>query len=214
MEKDYKDKEIEELRRDLRLMKLRRQVTPHFLFNSLSVAVSLVITSPKEAVAFLRRIAEMYRYLLNYGDEYAVPIEKELVMMRQYFDLMSTRHVDCLELHVSRAVRQLRGYPLPPLSLQGLVENAIRHNAHTPEKKLKINLLTDGDWLIVSNNRLPLLSDGGSTRMGLTYMDETMLLLFTSRWRATTGISPSACRSSRPARPHSPIRSAHEHPDF
>ena len=58
------------------------------------------------------------------------------------------------------------------------MENAIRHNAHTPEKKLKINLLTDGDWLIVSNNRLPLLSDGGSTRMGLTYMDETMLLLF------------------------------------
>lgn len=177
-EKDDKDREIEELRRDLRLMKLRRQVTPHFLFNSLSVAVSLVITSPKEAVAFLRRIAEMYRYLLNYGDEYTVPIEKELVMMRQYFDLMSTRHVDCLELHVSREVRRLKGYPLPPLALQGLVENAIKHNVHTPEKRLKINLSTDGDWLIVSNNRLPLLSDGGSTHMGLAYMDETMLLLF------------------------------------
>ena len=212
MEKDYKDKEIEELRRDLRLMKLRRQVTPHFLFNSLSVAVSLVITSPKEAVAFLRRIAEMYRYLLNYGDEYAVPIEKELVMMRQYFDLMSTRHVDCLELHVSRAVRQLRGYPLPPLSLQGLVENAIRHNAHTPEKKLKINLLADGDWLIVSNNRLPLLSDGGSTRMGLTYMDETMLLLFNRNIQVESDDRHFTVRL--PARPHSPIRSAHEHPDF
>ena len=177
-EKDDKDREIEELRRDLRLMKLRRQVTPHFLFNSLSVAVSLVITSPKEAVAFLRRIAEMYRYLLNYGDEYTVPIEKELVMMRQYFDLMSTRHVDCLELHVSREVRRLKGYPLPPLALQGLVENAIKHNVHTPEKRLKINLSTDSDWLIVSNNRLPLVSDGGSTHMGLAYMDETMLLLF------------------------------------
>ena len=177
-EKDDKDREIEELRRDLRLMKLRRQVTPHFLFNSLSVAVSLVITSPKEAVAFLRRIAEMYRYLLNSGDEYTVPIEKELVMMRQYFDLMSTRHVDCLELHVSREVRRLKGYPLPPLALQGLVENAIKHNVHTPEKRLKINLSTDGDWLIVSNNRLPLVSDGGSTHMGLAYMDETMLLLF------------------------------------
>lgn len=177
-EKDDKDREIEELRRDLRLMKLRRQVTPHFLFNSLSVAVSLVITSPKEAVAFLRRIAELYRYLLNYGDEYTVPIEKELVMMRQYFDLMSTRHVDCLELHVSREVRRLKGYPLPPLALQGLVENAIKHNVHTPEKRLKINLSTDGDWLIVSNNRLPLVSDGGSTHMGLAYMDETMLLLF------------------------------------
>lgn len=178
MEKDEKDREIEDLRRELRLMKVRRQVTPHFLFNSLSVAVSLVIASPKEAVAFLRRIAEIYRYLLNYGDEYTVPIEKELAIMRQYFDLMSTRHVDCLELHVSRAVRRLKGYPLPPMSLQGLVENAIKHNAHTPERKLKIDISTDGDWLIVSNNRLPLLSDGSSTRMGLTYMDETMLLLF------------------------------------
>lgn len=178
MIKDEKDKQIEELRRDLRLMKLRRQVTPHFLFNSLSVAVSLVITSPKKAVAFLRKIAEMYRYLLNYGDEYTVPIEQEMVMMRQYFELMSTRHVNCLELHVSREVRRLKGYPLPPMSLQGLVENAIKHNVHTPEKKLKISITTDGDWLIVSNNRYPLLSDGSSTHMGLIYMDETMLLLF------------------------------------
>lgn len=178
MIKDEKDKEIDRLRRDLRLMKLRRQVTPHFLFNSLSVAVSLVITSPKEAVTFLRRIAEMYRYLLYYGDEYTVPIEKELAMMRQYFELMSTRHVDCLELHVSREVRRLKGYPLPPLALQGLVENAIKHNVHTPEKKLKINFSTDGEWLIVTNNRLPLLSEGESTHMGLIYMDETMLLLF------------------------------------
>lgn len=178
MEKDEKDKEIEQLKRDLRLMKLRRQVTPHFLFNSLSVAMSLVLTSPKEAVTFLRKISEMYRYLLNYGDEFTVPIEKEVGMMRQYFELMSMRHVDCLKLHVSREVRRLRGYPLPPLALQGLVENAIKHNTHTPEKKLVIDITTDGDWLIVTNNRMPLLSDGGSTHMGLAYMDETMLLLF------------------------------------
>ena len=58
------------------------------------------------------------------------------------------------------------------------MENAIKHNVHTPEKKLKINFSTDGEWLIVTNNRLPLLSEGESTHMGLIYMDETMLLLF------------------------------------
>lgn len=171
--------EIEALRRELRLMKLRRQVTPHFLFNCLSVAVSLVLTRPKTAVKFLHGVAEMYRYLLRFGDEYTVPVEQEVAMMRQYFGLMSLRHVGCLRLHVSPRVRQLRSYPLPPLCLQGLVENAIKHNAHTPERPLTITVDTDGDWLTVSNNLQPLVSSAAaSTHLGLTYMDETMRLLF------------------------------------
>lgn len=171
--------EIEALRRELRLMKLRRQVTPHFLFNCLSVAVSLVLTRPKTAVKFLHGVAEMYRYLLRFGDEYTVPVEQEVAMMRQYFGLMSLRHVGCLRLHVSPRVRQLRSYPLPPLCLQGLVENAIKHNAHTPERPLTIKVDTDGDWLTVSNNLQPLVSSAAaSTHLGLTYMDETMRLLF------------------------------------
>lgn len=173
------NQEIEVLRRELRLMKLRRQVTPHFLFNCLSVAVSLVLTRPKTAVKFLHGVAEMYRYLLRFGDEYTVPVEQEVAMMRQYFGLMSLRHVGCLRLHVSPVVRRLRGNPLPPLCLQGLVENAIKHNAHTPERPLTIKVDTDGDWLTVSNNLQPLVSSAvTSTHLGLTYMDETMRLLF------------------------------------
>lgn len=102
-------------------MKLRRQVTPHFLFNCLSVASSLVLTRPKTAVKFLRGVAEMYRYLLRFGDEYTVPVEQEIAMMKQYFSLMSLRHVGCLRLHVSSDAKRLKGYPLPPLCLQGLI---------------------------------------------------------------------------------------------
>ena len=171
--------EIDDLRREIRLMKLRRQVTPHFLFNCLSVASSLILTRPKTAVKFLRGVAEMYRYLLRFGDEYTVPVEQEIVMMKQYFGLMSLRHVGCLRLHVSPAVKKLKGYPLPPLCLQGLVENAIKHNAHTPEKPLTIKVDTDGEYLIVSNDIQPLTSaNAPSTHLGLAYMDETMRLLF------------------------------------
>lgn len=171
--------ETDALRRELRLMKLRRQVTPHFLFNCLSVAVSLVMTRPKTAVKFLHGVAEMYRYLLCFGDEYTVPVEREVVMMRQYFGLMSLRHVGCLRLHISPQARQLKGFPLPPLCLQGLVENAIKHNAHTTAKPLTIKVDTDGRWLSVSNNVQPLVSsDASSTHLGLAYMDETMRLLF------------------------------------
>lgn len=172
--------EIDELRRELRLMKLRRQVTPHFLFNCLSVAMSLVMTRPKTAVKFLHGVAEMYRYLLQFGDEYEVPIEQEMAMMRQYFGLMSLRHVGCLRLHISPKARQLTGYPLPPLCLQGLVENAIKHNAHTPKKPLTIKVDTDGEKLTVSNVLQPLVSstERPSTQLGLAYMDETMRLLF------------------------------------
>lgn len=170
---------VESLRRELRLMKLRRQVTPHFLFNCLSVASSLVLTRPKSAVKFLRGVAEMYRYLLRFGDEYTVPVEQEITMMKQYFGLMSLRHVDCLRLRISSRAKLLKGFPLPPLCLQGLVENAIKHNAHTPDRPLMIDVDTEGHCLIVSNNLQPLVSAGNtSTHLGLKYMDETMRLLF------------------------------------
>lgn len=133
---------VAELERELRLVGLRRQVTPHFLFNSISVAISLVMTSPKTGIRFLRRVASMYRYLLSYGDRDTAPVEEELRLAEQYFELMSLRHVGCLHLTVTPAVRALRGYPLPPLSLQGLIENAIKHNVHTEDEPLAITIST------------------------------------------------------------------------
>lgn len=170
--------EVRSLQRELRLVQLRRKVTPHFLFNSLSVAMSLVMQSPKKAVLFLRHLARMYRYLLSYGNEYHVPIEREIEMMQQYYELMSLRHVDCISLEVSNDVKKLKGYPLPPLCLQGLLENAIKHNTHTNEQPLKVFITKQYNYLCVSNNIVPLVTETPSTKMGLAYMNETMQLLF------------------------------------
>lgn len=179
MKKAYEEMSREELIRELRLITLRRQVTPHFLFNSLSVAMSLVMQKPKVAVKFLRHLAAMYRYLLRYGNNYSVPVQQEIEMMQQYYELMSMRHVDSVRLTISHEVKHLRNHPLPPLALQGLLENAIRHNTHTPQQPLVVTLSAeDGDFLVMENNIAPLIVQVESTRMGLAYMKETMQLLF------------------------------------
>ncbi|MBO4664099.1 MAG: histidine kinase [Bacteroidaceae bacterium] len=170
--------EAEAMERQVRLTLLRRQVTPHFLFNSISVAMSLVLQQPQTAITFLHHLASMYRYLLQYGNNFHVPIEQELVMMQQYYELMSLRHVGTVHLAISPEVKACKHYPLPPLALQGLVENAIKHNAHTQEQPLEISLSIEDNCLCVRNNIVPLASEASTTRMGLAYMNETMQLLF------------------------------------
>jgi LytS/YehU family sensor histidine kinase len=172
------EQENENLKKEVQLTKLRRKVTPHFLFNSLSVAMGLVMQDRKTAVAFLRDLAKMYRYLLSYGNEYAVPIEQEVEMMEQYFGLMSLRHVDSIRLNITPEVRKAKGYGIPPLSLQGLLENAIRHNAHSKKQPLNVTLDVRDGYLIMQNNIMPLVAVGESTKMGLAYITESVRLLY------------------------------------
>ena len=172
------EQENESLKKEVQLTKLRRKVTPHFLFNSLSVAMGLVMQDRKTAVAFLRDLAKMYRYLLSYGNEYAVPIEQEVEMMEQYYGLMRLRHVDSIRLNITPEVRKAKGYGIPPLSLQGLLENAIRHNAHSKKQPLNVTLDVRDGYLIMQNNIMPLVAVGESTKMGLAYITESVRLLY------------------------------------
>ena len=172
------EQENESLRKEVQLTKLRRKVTPHFLFNSLNVAMGLVMQDRKTAVAFLRDLAKMYRYLLSYGNEYAVPIEQEVEMMEQYYGLMRLRHVDSIRLNITPEVRKAKGYGIPPLSLQGLLENAIRHNAHSKKQPLNVTLDVRDGYLVMQNNIMPLVAVGESTKMGLAYITESVRLLY------------------------------------
>ena len=172
------EQENESLKKEVQLTKLRRKVTPHFLFNSLSVAMGLVMQDRKTAVAFLRDLAKMYRYLLSYGNEYAVPIEQEVEMMEQYYGLMRLRHVDSIRLNITPEVRKTKGYCIPSLSLQGLLENAIRHNAHSKKQPLEVTLDIRDGYLVMQNNIMPLVAVGESTKMGLAYITESVRLLY------------------------------------
>ncbi|MBC7920650.1 MAG: histidine kinase [Ferruginibacter sp.] len=131
---------------------LKQQVNPHFLFNSLNVLDSLIEDDPRQASAFLDQLSTVYRYLLRSNEQNLADLNTELQFIKSYFHLLRTRHGVGLNLTVAVDERFGR-YQLPPLTLQLLVENAVKHNVILREQPLTIEILTDAQaHLLVRNN--------------------------------------------------------------
>lgn len=157
-------------RAEFRYMALKHQVNPHFLFNSLNILDSIVQTgSREEAGEYIHRLARIYRYLLQHGDDDQVRVGDELDFVDQYASLLRIRFPEGLV--IDNAVREEdRGRMTVPCTLQLLIENATKHNAVSPEKPLHIRLLSDGQFITVENDLIPKLSTPASTGLGLKYI--------------------------------------------
>lgn len=147
--------ETEALKREnlqTQLNSLKAQVNPHFLFNNLSSLSSLVMTDQKKAVEFIGELASVYRYVLQSNDSNLTTVSAELEFIQHYFHLLKTRFDEGLQLNI-RVSSTYLNYGLPPLTLQLLVENAVKHNVILPESPLVINIYTDeAENLVVINN--------------------------------------------------------------
>ncbi|UFH57143.1 sensor histidine kinase [Spirosoma sp. KNUC1025] len=131
---------------------LRQQVNPHFLFNSLNSLISLIDENPKQAGAYAEELSSVYRYLLRSNESSLVPLSSELAFIDSYYHLLKTRHGASLLLETN-ILPGMEARQLPPLTLQLLIENAVKHNILLPEQPLIIALsTTDEQHLIVSNN--------------------------------------------------------------
>jgi sensor histidine kinase YesM len=133
------------------LESLKRQVSPHFLFNSLNTLSSLMRKDVDQAELFLDELSKVYRYLLRNNEDMLIDLETELEFIGSYFHLLRTRFGDALKLivHVEEAAK---GLMLPPLTLQLLVENAVKHNIIEKAMPLIIEIKTAGKTLTVKNN--------------------------------------------------------------
>jgi hypothetical protein len=120
---------------------LRQQVNPHFLFNSLNSLISLIDENPKLAVTYAEELSSVYRYLLRSNETPLVPLASELAFLDSYYHLLRTRHGDSLMV-VTRLLPGTEELKLPPLTLQLLLENAVKHNIILPEYPLTIALST------------------------------------------------------------------------
>ena len=122
----HRERELVELAATAQLAALRAQINPHFLFNSLNSIAQLIRADPDRAEACVERLAEMFRYVLRYGEKDFVPLTEELEMARAYLDIERARFGDRLrvETHVDPPSLQ---HLIPNLILQPLVENAVRH---------------------------------------------------------------------------------------
>ncbi|OZI07961.1 hypothetical protein BWI93_11920 [Siphonobacter sp. BAB-5385] len=120
---------------------LKSQVNPHFLFNALNALSSLIEESPQLAGRFVDELSKVYRYLLYANDRELTTLETELRFIESYVHLLQTRHGEGIRVQLSVPIEHLN-YTLPPLTLQLLVENAVKHNVVRASQPLTIDIST------------------------------------------------------------------------
>ncbi len=127
-----------------RLDSLRRQVDPHFLFNSLNALTSLVEEEPQRAVRFIRQLSSVYRYVLESQSQELVPLSEELAFAEAYVFLQKTRLDEALQVEFDLPpAADTTAFYLPPLALQLLLENALKHNTAYQASPLRLRVTVD-----------------------------------------------------------------------
>ena len=141
---------------------LKNQVNPHFLFNSLNALTGLVYEDQDKAAKFIKQLSEVYRYVLDTKDMEVVSVEEELNFLDAYLFLQQIRFGD--KLQIENRLNRLTGN-LPPLAIQMLIENTIKHNVIAEESPLTIKLYCESGYVVVENNfqpkRLPASDSSG-----------------------------------------------------
>jgi two-component system LytT family sensor kinase len=133
---------------------LRTQINPHFLFNNLNTLSSLIYTDQDKAAEFLRKLSGVYRSILEYRDKEIITLEEELVFFNQYKELLEVRFENMLFFKLSIDSFSLSKHIIP-LTIQMLVENAIKHNVLSQNKPLTISIECLDGYLLVENNFQP-----------------------------------------------------------
>ena len=161
--------ETENLKREnlaAQLNVLRTQVNPHFLFNNLNTLSSLIPENPQHAVDFVQQLSKVYRHILEVKDEKSISLKDELDVLNAYTFLLKTRFDKNLKVTINIPEEKLQKR-IVPLSLQILMENAIKHNIVSSDKPLHIDVFTENGSLVVSNNLQMKNQVNESTGIGL-----------------------------------------------
>jgi ligand-binding sensor domain-containing protein len=130
---------------------LKQQLNPHFLFNSLTSLSGLIETNQQVAGNFLEQMSGIYRYILKNGDTETVTIKDEISFVKLYISLQQTRFKKGLQINIMVPDDYLH-YKIAPVTLQNLIENAIKHNIIDEEAPLVIDIFIEQDYVVVKNN--------------------------------------------------------------
>lgn len=148
---------------------LKSQINPHFLFNSLN-SLSLIVDENEEATDYLQNLSEFLRYVLKSRDRELVLVRDEIYILKKYFNLQKSRFRENLVVDFNVDEKYYH-YSLPPLVLQMLVENCIKHNVISKDKPLTIKVLANNHYIVVENNLQKKVTEI-STKQGLRNISE------------------------------------------
>ena len=155
---------------------LKNQVNPHFLFNSLNTLSNLIHEEPLLAEEFLTKLTRVYRYVLDLKDEITVPLDRELSFAKHYIFLQQIRFDNALQVYW-QIPEKARVLHIPPMTLQLLIENAVKHNVVSKTQPLRVELLVEGNHFIVRNNYQLRNEQIISTGLGLANLESRYELL-------------------------------------
>ncbi|GAB4040448.1 sensor histidine kinase [Spirosoma gilvum] len=142
--------QLEKEKVQVQLDSLKNQISPHFLFNSLSSLDSLIDDNPTLARQFLQQLSKVFRYVIQHKDKALVPIETELDFIKNYVSLLKTRF-DGAFMVTCQLSNETLDHQIVPVTLQILIENAIKHNTISEARPLTVTISANDNYLIVSN---------------------------------------------------------------
>ncbi len=155
---------------------LKNQLDPHFLFNSLNVLTSLIEEDPRQAQRFTTSLSKVYRYVLEQKNKELVTVEEELRFARTYVNLLKMRFEESIIFELPEQASNPEA-KVVPLSLQLLLENAVKHNMVMPNKPLKITIYEEEGNLVVQNNLQPKQVVKKSSGVGLRNIQQRYAIL-------------------------------------
>lgn len=163
---ELRQKEIEKKHIEAQLIHLKKQLNPHFLFNAFNTLIGLIEETPEKGLIFAEKLTDFYRLILDHGKNSLVPIQSEIELITLYVDVLNERFQHSISLLIDEQEINEFGQ-IPPLTLQLLVENAIKHNQFDQNQKLIIRIERNSDFIIVKNNLLPKTFGANSSGQGL-----------------------------------------------
>jgi two-component system LytT family sensor kinase len=167
---------LEKQKLQAELQQLKGIVNPHFLFNNLNSLSSLISENPPQAEAFLDELTKVFRYLLRNNNAEVTTVAEELQFISSYYHLLQTRHGRSISLDVD-VPEHAEQHLLPPMTLQLLVENAVKHNRLQKDLPLEISIYHKDSSLIVRNNIRKREKAVESTGIGLHSINSRFKLL-------------------------------------
>jgi two-component system LytT family sensor kinase len=158
---------------------LKNQVSPHFLFNSLSILSSLVHVDANLSEKFIDRLSKAYRYILEQKDNETVSLKTELDFLSSYAFLLKIRFENKFDVKISVTDHEAMKYSIAPLTLQLLTENCVKHNRMSDQEPLIVSISIEDDYLVVANAVRPRNETEriSSTRIGLSNIRNRYQLL-------------------------------------
>lgn len=155
---------------------LKTQMNPHFLFNSLNTLSSLVNSNPELSDKFIQKLSAVYRYVLENQEKDLVPLSAEMGFVHDFFYLQKIRDDEKIELKID--FQEIVSAKIIPVSLQMLVENAIKHNVATRKEPLLVTIHFEGmDMLVVRNDLRQRMQLSASSKIGLKNLNERCKLI-------------------------------------